>query len=125
MRVLVAVFVGGMLGALARWGLDIAIPHAAGGFPWSTLLINVTGSFALGLLTGGLWIERTPRWVRAGLGPGFLGTYTTFSAVALAVVVLGSSGSILLALLYLAATLVLGFGAAATGINLGARRGAT
>lgn len=123
-RDLTAVFVGGMLGALARWGLDVLIPHTAAGFPWSTLLINVAGSFALGLLTGGVWTDRTPAWVRAGIGPGFLGTFTTFSAAMLAVVVLSGGGAALLAVGYVVATLVLGFGAAAGGVVLGSRRGA-
>ncbi|MEO8830059.1 CrcB family protein [Lapillicoccus sp.] len=41
---------GGILGALARFGLAVHLPTAGGGFPWATLSTNVTGSLLLGLL---------------------------------------------------------------------------
>jgi CrcB protein len=67
---------GGVLGALARYGLSIAWPHAEAGFPWATWLINVTGCFLIGVL-----LTRWPHRIhlRPFLGVGFLGGYTTFS----------------------------------------------
>ena len=41
---------GGALGSLARWGLAAVLPHAGSGWPWSTLIVNVTGSLLLGVL---------------------------------------------------------------------------
>ncbi|NQX11654.1 CrcB family protein [Microbacteriaceae bacterium VKM Ac-2855] len=122
LRDLIAVFGGGVLGTAARWGLDTLIPHSAAQFPWSTLLINVIGSFALGFLTAGLWTRPLPSWVKAGVGPGLLGSFTTFSAVVLALATMTEAGQMLLALGYLAVTLLLGLGAAAAGLAAGAWR---
>jgi CrcB protein len=88
--------------------------------PWTTLAINVLGSFVLAALTT-LWLARprTAFWLRAGLGPGLLGSFTTFSALALAVdqQIRGGFHSTWLA--YLALSLVLGLGAAAAGWSSG------
>jgi len=120
---LLAVFVGGIVGSGLRLTLDGALPHGDSQFPLDTLLINVTGSFALGLLVSGLWSSRVSSVVRAGIGPGLLGSFTTFSAVALAVVLLSAStpSNPALAVGYLILTLVLGFGAALLGLRLGRR----
>lgn len=121
MRILLAVFVGGALGTAVRLGVDVIVVHHDDQFPLSTLIVNVAGSFVLAILVSRLW-PVTPAWVRAGLGPGFLGGFTTFSAVMVSMVTLASSSQIVLALAYLAATLVLGFGAASLGFWLGRRR---
>jgi fluoride exporter len=78
-RLLVAVGVGGALGALARWGLTEAFPSDPDAFPWATFAINVTGSFVLALLPA-LPVVRRSRVLAVGLGPGVLGGYTTLSA---------------------------------------------
>jgi len=72
---------GGALGSLARWGVGEALAGSPDGFPWATFLVNVTGSFALGVLVV-LVVARWPgsRFVRPFLGVGVLGGYTTFSA---------------------------------------------
>lgn len=123
MRTLLSVFLGGALGTALRLGLDATLVHRDDQFPLSTLLINVAGSLVLAILVSRLW-PVAPQWVRAGLGPGLLGGFTTFSAVMVSMVTLAASSQILLALGYLAATLVLGFGAAALGFWLGWRRDA-
>jgi len=71
---LAAVMVGGALGAVARWAIELAIPPA-GGFPLATFLINVTGAFALGVV-GVVLLERLAptRYLRPLLGIGFLGS---------------------------------------------------
>lgn len=115
-----AVAVGGFAGSEGRYLLGALFPEQVGSFPWTTLTINVVGSFLLGWLTvlwsGGL---QGPRWVRAGLGPGLLGSFTTFSAVSLTAV---TEPALLLP--YLGCSLVLGLAAAATGIALGKRQAA-
>lgn len=121
MRGLVAVFLGGAIGTGIRLSLDAAIYHSDSEFPLDTLLINVVGSFVLALLVTRVW-PVVPAWLRSGLGPGLLGGFTTFSAVMVSMVTLAASNQIMLALGYLAITLVLGFGAAALGFLLGRRR---
>ncbi len=121
MRNLLAVFVGGALGTALRLGLDATLVHRDDEFPLSTLIINVVGSLVLAVLVARLW-PIAPSWVRAGLGPGLVGGFTTFSAVMVSMVTLAASSQILLALGYLVATLVLGFGAAALGFWIGRRR---
>ena len=116
---LLAVAVGGMAGTGLRLALDLAIPHGDDDFPVSTLLINVVGAFALGLLVARSW-PTARGWVKAGLGPGLLGSFTTYSAFAVSLVALGSTGEWMLGAGYLAATVVLGFGAAWAGLRVGA-----
>src|SRR5580765_8758881 len=84
MQTIVAITFAGALGALARYGLDGLVSRRASGFPWGTFVINVTGSFALGLAFT-LMTERfaPPGWARSGLTIGFLGAYTTFSTMSL------------------------------------------
>ena len=84
MRTAVAIGVAGALGALARYGLDGWVSRRAGSFPWGTFVVNVSGSFLLGLLIT-LLGERfaVAPWVRASLTIGFLGAYTTFSTLSL------------------------------------------
>ena len=115
-----AVSVGAVAGGGVRLAFDAILPHTATEFPWSTLIINVVGAFALASLVGGLWQRAsTPDWVKAGAGPGLLGSFTTFSAVMASLVLEGAAGEWLLGASYLAATLVLGFGAAVAGLRIG------
>jgi CrcB protein len=122
-RSLLAVFLGGAVGTGLRLLGDAFIYHSDDQFPWSTLIINIVGSFLLAVLVSRLW-PVAPDWLRAGLGPGLVGGFTTFSAVMASMVTLAASNQILLALGYLGLTLVLGFGAAALGFWIGRRRGA-
>jgi len=113
-----AVIVGGILGTGGRLAIDLA--YASDGFPWHTLTINVVGSFLLGLLVGTVWPRpTTPSWLRAGLGVGVLGSFTTFSAVMVSAVSLSASHEWMLAVGYLVASVALGLGAAALGLQFG------
>jgi fluoride exporter len=118
---LLAVIVGGLVGTGLRLGLDIAIPHQDDAFPFSTLLVNVLGAFTLGLLVARFW-PRVPAWARAGLGAGLLGSFTTFSALAVSLVALVSVNEWMLAVVYLVASLALGLAAAWAGLRIGSRR---
>ena len=81
--ILAAVAVGGSAGATARYGLGLVFPDHAGGFPWTTFVINVTGCLAIGVLAGILDGHRVVHpLVRPLLGAGFLGGYTTMSTYA-------------------------------------------
>ena len=118
-----AVFVGGLIGTTLRVLVDLALPHTLGEFALSTLLINVVGAFVLGLLIAALW-PRVPGWVRVGLGPGILGSFTTFSALAISIVALAQSGDIIGAMLSIVLSIGFGMLAAWAGLTLGARLGA-
>ncbi|MDP5226789.1 CrcB family protein [Arthrobacter sp. YJM1] len=118
-RAIAWVFGGGVFGALARYGLGLAIP-AVGGWPLATVVINVVGAFLLGLLLDSL-ARRGPDvgWARRFRllgGTGFLGAFTTYSTFAVDAVHLLSAGRAMEALGYVAATLLLGGAATALGI---------
>jgi len=116
---LVAVVLGAVLGTGLRLGIDqLVAPDGA--FPWATLLINVVGSFVLGLLVARVW-PSAPAWLRAGLGTGLLGSFTTFSAVIVSLLTLTAAGMTVVAVGYLVASLVFGFAAALLGVRLGVR----
>jgi CrcB protein len=117
---ILAIVVGGIVGTGLRLGIDALLPHADDAFPWSTLLINVAGSFALGALVARVW-PVAPHWLKAGLGAGLLGSFTTFSALAVSLVTLAEADEWLLGAGYLVASLVLGLGAATLGLFLGRR----
>jgi CrcB protein len=115
-----AVFVGGLVGTGLRFALDVALPHADDGFPWSTLIVNLVGAFALGWLAGGLWTRpSTPAWLKAGVGSGVIGSFTTLSAVMGSLTILGREGEVALAAVYLGVSLVAGLALAAGGLKLG------
>lgn len=109
-----------MIGTELRYGLGVAFPELPGSFPWTTLWVNVAGSFVLATLTTA-WMARprTAFWLRAGLGPGLLGSFTTFSAVIFALDQLARAGQHGVWIAYLALSLVLGLGAAGLGWRLG------
>ncbi|PJJ73463.1 CrcB protein [Diaminobutyricimonas aerilata] len=115
-----AVFLGGMIGTALRLGGDALLPHEAHAFPWSTLAINVLGSFVLGMLVTRVW-PVAPAWLRAGLGAGVLGSFTTFSAVIVSLLEMEGAGDALGALFYAVASVVLGLAAAAAGLAFGRR----
>jgi len=117
-RDLAAVAVGGMLGTALRLAIELLVPHADSEPPWGILAANTAGALVLGLFVGRVW-PVAPDWLRAGLGTGLLGSFTTFSAVAVALAGMTAADQALQAGAYLAATLVLGFGAAALGLRLG------
>jgi len=119
---LLAVFVGGLIGTTLRLLLDLAVAHDLDEFAVSTLVVNLVGSFVLGLVIAALW-SRAPGWVRVGLGPGILGSFTTFSALAVSVVALAQRGDLVGAALTIVLSIGLGMLAAWAGLALGARLG--
>lgn len=83
MPVWLAVAVGGAVGSLARWQAGLWLRAVAPGFPWATLAVNITGSFAIGVIASLPSMREAPEWLRTGLITGVLGGYTTFSAFSL------------------------------------------
>jgi CrcB protein len=119
-----AVGLGGSLGAPSRYWLGRwATAQWGSAFPWGTLLINLTGSFVLGLFLTYV-MERHPTRAapRLYFATGFLGAYTTFSTFSYETVRLIQHGHVSRAVIYVAASLVGGLIAAGAGIALAARR---
>ena len=108
---LLQVAAGGALGAGARYLVNVAAMRALGpGFPWATMVVNVAGSFLMGVLV--VWLAK-----RGGTGwapflmTGVLGGFTTFSAFSLDVATLWERGEAGLAAAYALASVVLSVGA--------------
>ncbi len=116
--ILLVIALGGSLGAAARYGLARALPHSRGDVPWSTLLTNVAGCLAIGVLMV-LVVERLPasRLVRPFFGTGLLGGFTTFSTYAVDTRALLAAGRPAVAATYLFGTLVLGLVAVVIGLR--------
>ncbi|MGH3239778.1 MAG: fluoride efflux transporter FluC, partial [Spirillospora sp.] len=115
---LAAVSAGGVLGALARYGLSDAFPYEPGDFPWVVFWVNVSGC----LLIGVLMVLITETWqvhrlVRPFLGVGILGGYTTFSTYAVDIQRAVEGGAPHVGLAYLALTLVAALAAVAAGMR--------
>jgi CrcB protein len=109
--------VAGMAGVLARYGLGRLTLHTEA-LLWTTVGINITGSFLLGLLAAEHWFSRD---VREAVGVGFLGGFTTFSTFSVQIVMEVDAGESRRALAYLAASVVGGIAAGAAGYVLGRR----
>ena len=111
---------GGFAGAIARYVVDLQVTQRFASFPWGTLVVNVSGSFLVGLLFG-LITERAalPAELRGPLMIGFLGAYTTFSTLALESWRMIEDGAWLLAALNLGGSVVIGMIAVVGGLALG------
>ncbi len=110
----------GACGALARYligRLVLARTHSI--FPWSTLLINVTGAFLIGFVSGVTARRVLAPAIQTVLATGFLGGYTTFSTMSWEGMQLLRGGGMRRCVFYLGGTLIPGLLAAALGVFLG------
>lgn len=112
LKELALVGAGAVPGGLLRWQADVLLGPLLGGSPGANLLVNLIGSFLLGILVGPL---KPPSAVMLLLGIGFCGSLTTFSSWMLDVVRLQQQGHGPWAMLLVAGSLVLGLLAAALG----------
>ena len=113
----------GLVGTFARYGLQgLVQEHAAAGFPWGTLVVNVVGSFLVGLIarlgTGSTIMSPD---LRAGLLVGLCGGFTTFSSYSYETLRLLQEGAWPRALLYGAGSVVISLAATLGGIEAAAR----
>lgn len=116
-----AVFLGGAVGTAARYGLDVALPHADTSWPASTTVANLLGAALLGMLTGWLSAPRTAGYEQARrfFGIGVLGAFTTYSSLAGQTVTLLRADRFALAGAYAGTTQIAGLVCAALGLALG------
>ena len=116
---LVVVGLGGALGAIARYmATDWARALAGDAFPWGTLAVNVSGSFALGFLMVWLQSMAPSSQIRQLVGIGFLGSFTTFSTFSYEAVEMARGGNALGAGGYAAGSVLLGLVAVVAGAVL-------
>ncbi|NJN51473.1 MAG: fluoride efflux transporter CrcB [Gammaproteobacteria bacterium] len=122
-RTYVLIGAGGALGAMARYGVVLAVGSGVGGssvVPWGTLLVNVAGSLAIGFIVGSLSDTAALNSIaRPFLIVGFLGAFTTFSAFSMETLTLLQSGRLGIAALYTSVSVVACVVAAWLGLRLG------
>jgi CrcB protein len=111
-RELVAIFAGGMLGALTRAGVAEALPVDDGHWPWGTFAVNIVGAALLGYFVTRLQ-ERLPlsAYRRPFLGTGICGALTTFSTVLVELLRMLDAGRYGLATAYAAVSVAVGLAA--------------
>lgn len=127
LKSVLAVFVGGLLGSAAR----VVITLVAGQiddywWPYPTLVINLIGSFALGYIVA-RGMPSVPAWMRLGVTTGFLGAFTTLSAISLDVavpIVRHGVGPLVVMGTYAVGSIIMGLVFAIAGLRLGAGRSA-
>jgi len=114
---LVAILIGGAIGALARAGLSEALPHGPGEWPWSTFTANLLGALFLGWLLTRLTerVAPTVNW-RPLLGTGFAGALTTFSTFQIEIFDLVREGYVGLGIAYALTSVAAGMVLAVTGV---------
>ena len=114
------VFLGGGVGAALRHGINIATARTLGtAFPYATLLINISGSFIMGLVAAYFAFkgDASQHW-RLFLTTGILGGYTTFSAFSLDAALLYERGEIGMAALYVIASVAISIAGLFAGLAL-------
>jgi CrcB protein len=117
----VAVALAGAAGSVLRYAVGLALLRAPMGFPAGTLVVNVLGSFLLGVFARALSAPHLdPAW-RIALTVGFCGGFTTFSTFSAELVSMAQEGRALRAAAYVLASLVLGVTATLLGLALGDR----
>ena len=117
MKSVIAVFLGGGIGSVARFLLSAAMQRTFPGlFPYGTFAVNILGSLLLGILIGlSSRSLPTPEW-RMLLAVGFCGGFTTFSTFSLETAELLRGAHYTAALVYTGASVVVGLGAVCAGL---------
>ena len=119
-QLIAAVAVGGALGSVARYLVAIGVGRALGAeFPWGTLIINIVGSFLIGVFVESFALAwTTSQMVRVFLTVGICGGFTTFSTFSLDAIVLMQRGELWPAAAYIIASVVLSVLALFVGLQL-------
>jgi CrcB protein len=120
MRVLLAVFIGGCVGGLARYAAGQQWTASTYAFPWSTFGVNVVGAFVLALLIVLVTdVLGTSRYLRPLIGTGFCGALTTFSSVVVVADRMIAHDHAATAAIYVVSTVAAGLLAGLLGLSLG------
>ncbi|EUJ40169.1 fluoride efflux transporter FluC [Brochothrix campestris] len=99
------VFVFGGLGGISRYSLSLMLQGNV--FPFSTLIVNLLGCFLLVIVNEYLSLKwKLPKAIIVGIGTGFIGAFTTFSAFSMEFMQLYKAGEVALALTYIGASLI-------------------
>ncbi len=111
---------GGAIGSALRYGLAVGLQGwlHVGGFPWWTFAANILGSFLIGLVMAGFLNGSLAEGSRLFLAVGILGGFTTFSSFSYETLSLIQRGEGVKALVYVAASVVLGLLAVTLGFRL-------
>lgn len=117
---MVVIGLGGILGAITRYYLGrFIMERSRGVFPLGTWVINITGSFLLGMLTFLHLQQYIPEWIWLSVGIGYLGSYTTFSTFGYETIQLIEKKNTLKAISYVLTTVIFGVLSAWLGMMLG------
>lgn len=111
------VAIGGALGSVLRYWVSDPINQRVA--PWGTILVNLVGTFALGVLIGWFGKRSSDSVVRVALSVGLLGGFTTFSSWAVETIDLLSAGRIGTAMANIVIPLAIGLVAASAGLAVG------
>ena len=115
LRNVVLVAVGGGFGSVARY---LVSRFAMGAFPWGTFAVNIIGSLLIGLLTGLVAKGTLSTEMRLLLITGFCGGFTTFSTFANESFAMHKAGDVLIAALYVSASVFVGIVAVYVGLHI-------
>jgi CrcB protein len=116
----VLIGIAGGVGAPVRYVVDTLVSQRRDGtFPVGTFVVNITGGFLLGLITGLALYHGFAKAPKLVIGTGFVGAYTTFSTFGYETIALFEQGENRTALANLTGSLLAGAAAAAAGIALG------
>lgn len=118
LRLLAAIYAGGVVGALVRVGLAQAASHGPDSWPWATFAVNMAGALLLGYFVARLRDHPEDSLTHPFLTTGICGTLTTFSTMQLELFEMIDAGSIGLAAAYVGVTLAAGYVAVRIGIAL-------
>lgn len=117
----IGVAIAGAVGAVARYVVaTLVADRVSGVMPWGTFVVNMSGAFVLGFITGLALYHAFPTSARAVLGTGFCGGYTTFSTFTFETAELAEEGNNAEATWNVVASVVAGLTAAAAGLAIAA-----
>jgi CrcB protein len=119
-RSLVAVAMGGLVGSAARSGIGMMVPATEGEFPTGVVIVNLLGSFLLGLYLARRERAVSGPWSTRFWAIGVFGSFTTFSALSVDLVDLLAAGRVLVPVSYLSVSVVGGLALALFGRRIGA-----
>ena len=122
MKTYIWIGLAGAVGALLRTGIGELIPHQSG-FPVATFMVNIIGTFLLCfLVTGVVQKISAAKPIQDAITTGFLGSFTTFSALSMETVLLVENGELVIAVLYVGLSIAGGIAAGLFGFHVGQKK---